>query len=111
MEMSEQCLAALRTWASNNHNVRELWLFGSRARSDPRPDSDVDIAVALMPPTGNDNWALAAFIEYFDEWKTQLRALLNWEVSLVAIGPKFEMDSVVRTSGVLLWRRNISGAD
>jgi predicted nucleotidyltransferase len=35
-----------------NDSIVELWLFGSRARGDSRPDSDVDLALALIPPNG-----------------------------------------------------------
>lgn len=41
MDMPEQWLRDLRNWASANGNVRELWLFGSRAAGRSRPDSDV----------------------------------------------------------------------
>ena len=40
-------------WASKNDSVRELWLFGSRAGGTSHPDSDVDIGIGLMPPTGS----------------------------------------------------------
>jgi predicted nucleotidyltransferase len=106
MDMRDEWIAALRAWAANNGNVHELWLFGSRAKGAPRPDSDIDIALALMPPDGKHNWALAAYAESFEEWKSELRAAVVWNISLVAIGPKFEMDTIVRTTGILLWRRD-----
>jgi predicted nucleotidyltransferase len=99
-------LSALRKWAIKNDFIRELWLFGSRARGASRPDSDIDIALALMPPSGKHNWALAAYVESFDEWKSELRQIVEWDISLVAIGPDFEMDTIVRTTGILLWRRD-----
>jgi hypothetical protein len=79
--------------------------FWQPRKGAPRPDSDIDIALALMPPSGNNNWALAAYVESFEQWKSELRAVVEWDVSLVAIGPGFEMDTIVRTTGVLLWRR------
>jgi len=105
MDMRDEWISALREWAAHNDSVRELWLFGSRAKGTSRPDSDVDIALALMPPNGKHNWALAAYIEFFEDWKSELRAALDWNVSLVAIGPDFDMDIVVRNSGTVLWRR------
>jgi hypothetical protein len=62
--------------------------------------------VRPKPPDGKTNWALAAYVESFDDWKTELGAAVNWSVSLVAIGPKFEMDEIVRTTGIVLWRRD-----
>ena len=55
----------------NNQSVL-LWLFGSRAKGTSRDTSDIDIALELMPPTGRHNWALANFVEFFDEWKDEL---------------------------------------
>jgi predicted nucleotidyltransferase len=100
MDMRDEWIAALRGWAVQNDCVRELWLFGSRAKGTSEPESDIDIALALMPPDG------AAYVESFDDWKTELGAAVNWSVSLVAIGPKFEMDDIVRTTGIVLWRRD-----
>jgi predicted nucleotidyltransferase len=57
MDMRDEWLRGLRAWASDNGNVRELWLFGSRATGRSHPDSDVDIAVALMPAAGGTDWA------------------------------------------------------
>jgi predicted nucleotidyltransferase len=106
MNMRDEWIAALRTWATNNDCVLELWLFGSRAKGASEPDSDIDIALALMPPSGKTNWALAAYVESFEDWKAELRAAVNWPVSLVAIGAKFEMDDTVRGTGIVLWRRD-----
>jgi predicted nucleotidyltransferase len=106
MEMRDEWITALRAWALKNDCVLELWLFGSRAKGTPRPNSDIDIALALMPPTGKQNWALAAYVEFFEAWKSELRAAVDWDINLVAIGPDFEMDTIVRTTGILLWRRD-----
>ena len=49
MDMSDEWLRGLRAWATANANVRELWLFGSRADGHAKPESDVDLAIALTP--------------------------------------------------------------
>jgi predicted nucleotidyltransferase len=51
MDMQPEWLRGLREWAQSNDAVRQLWLFGSRARGDARENSDVDLALALMPLT------------------------------------------------------------
>lgn len=40
---------------------REIWLFGSRARGDARPDSDFDLLVVAKPDGcfGSDDYELA----------------------------------------------------
>jgi predicted nucleotidyltransferase len=37
MDMRDEWLIGVRAWAGNNGNVRELWLFGSRATGRARP--------------------------------------------------------------------------
>ena len=44
MDMSDEWSRGLRAWASADANVRELWLFGSRADGHAKPESDVDLA-------------------------------------------------------------------
>jgi predicted nucleotidyltransferase len=109
MDMRDEWLAALRAWAASNDSVLEMWLFGSRAKKCARKHSDIDVALRLMPPDGNHNWALGNFIFLFDDWKAELRQAVDWPISLVAIGPttgpKFEMDDEVLGTGILLWRR------
>ncbi len=35
--------------AANNHNAKRLWVFGSCARREETPDSDVDFIVDFAP--------------------------------------------------------------
>jgi predicted nucleotidyltransferase len=72
----------LCAWASANQYVQQLWLFGSRADGTARPDSDVDIGLGLMPPSGNGNSALGAFLALSESWQRQLEAIVGRHVSL-----------------------------
>ena len=38
------------------HGVISLWIFGSHARGDFRPDSDLDLLVDFESPPGFDNF-------------------------------------------------------
>ncbi len=38
------------------HGVTNLWIFGSHARGDFRPDSDLDLLVDFASPPGFDNF-------------------------------------------------------
>jgi predicted nucleotidyltransferase len=105
MDMRPEWLRGLREWAQANEAVRQLWLFGSRARGDAREDSDVDIALALTPPVGKHDWALGAYFSLEREWKVQLTAIVERDVSLGVIVPGTEADVRVRREGVLLWAR------
>jgi predicted nucleotidyltransferase len=105
MDMQDEWLVGLRAWASKNDNVRELWLFGSRADGTSTQDSDVDIGVGLMPPTGKHNWALGNFAELGDQWQRELEAIVGRHVSLENITPDEPGTAIVKT-WVLVWRRD-----
>jgi uncharacterized protein len=51
--------AALRMAARRN-KLTKIWVFGSRARGDARPDSDVDIL--YQAPKGVSLWEVSAFM-------------------------------------------------
>jgi len=46
-------------------HVKSLWIFGSRARGDYRPDSDLDILVEFAQPIGLEFVSLHDLLE---EW-------------------------------------------
>jgi predicted nucleotidyltransferase len=54
-------MEALQEWATRKSVIRELWPFGSRATGIIEPDSDVDLAIALVPPKGKDDWVLQRY--------------------------------------------------
>ena len=104
--MRDEWLCRLRSWANGNDSIRELWLFGSRATGRSRPDSDVDLAVALMPPNGKHDWALGNYVDLHSEWKRQLEAIVGHHVSLEPMLPGTDEDASVRRCGVHLWTRD-----
>lgn len=62
----------LTVWAQAQPDVAAAWLFGSRARSDARPDSDFDLAI--LPAAERDADAGMAAIE------DPLRRRLRWSI-------------------------------
>jgi hypothetical protein len=77
--------------AARRHGVDSLFVFGSMARGEARPDSDVDILVEFVRPTG-----LFAFVRL----KRDLEAILGRPVDLVtreALKPQL-LESVLRDS-------------
>jgi predicted nucleotidyltransferase len=104
MDMRDEWILDLGDWASQNSNVCELWLFGSRADGRSKPGSDVDIGVGLMPPTDDHNWAFANFIAFSSEWRRELEVIVGRHVSLEPITPEQPGTAVV-PNWVLLWKR------
>jgi predicted nucleotidyltransferase len=56
-------LEGIRQWAEANGNIQEVWLFGSRARGEATEEKDVDLAITLMPPKGNHDWAATTILQ------------------------------------------------
>lgn len=61
------------------YHVKELALFGSRARGDNRPDSDVDFLVDFIPNSHID-------LIQFSELQLKLQELIGIHVDLVSRG-------------------------
>lgn len=93
MQLKETWLPDIRAWAEANDSIQEVWLFGSRAREDASDDSDVDLAITLMPPKGNHDWAFGNYQALGDKWQKELEAIVGRHVSLEVMPFK------------LLWRR------
>jgi predicted nucleotidyltransferase len=105
MDLESECVSALKSWAANNDSVQELWLFGSRAKGTAKPQSDVDLALILMPETDNTNWALAKYIEDKDLWRKRLQKIVGRPISLCAIEPGEKLFDDVMATGKRLWSR------
>jgi predicted nucleotidyltransferase len=70
MDIQPEWVRGLREMGGGQRQRRQLWLFGSRARGDAR-ESDVDIALALVPGDGRTDWALGNYFAFEGEWKRQ----------------------------------------
>jgi len=82
IDLRESWRVDLSAWAQRTDAVAELWLFGSRAKGAAGSDSDVDIALALMPPRGDHDWALGDYFALHGRWRTDLEGIVGRHVSL-----------------------------
>jgi predicted nucleotidyltransferase len=64
MDLPEGWRQAILAWAEDTKCVREVWLFGSRAKGISAEGSDVDLAIYLMPPSRTSDWALQQYFEF-----------------------------------------------
>ena len=97
--------AGLIEWGKRNISIREVWLFGSRARGTARFNSDVDLGLALMPPKRGHDWAFGNFVAFHDDWRTELETVVQCYVSLVPMIPGDDGNLIIRSSGICLWER------
>jgi len=97
--------ADLIGWAKDNGSVRELWLFGSRAKGTARIDSDVDLGLALMPAKRRHDWAFGNYVALHSVWRAELETIVQCHVSLVPMMPGNEGDEIIRSTGICLWER------
>ncbi|WP_374558462.1 nucleotidyltransferase family protein [Thermomonas sp.] len=75
----------LRTWAAAKPLVNRVWIFGSRARGEERPDSDLDVAVELDMTAADgvdESGGFATWSFETTEWHAELSALLPFEIDL-----------------------------
>jgi predicted nucleotidyltransferase len=84
LNVSEEKLAAL----CKEYGVKELALFGSRARGDNRADSDFDILVEFLPETRIGLIRLSGM-------QQELEAIFQFKVDLV---PKRALRPMIRES-------------
>jgi predicted nucleotidyltransferase len=103
-DLPADAVRLIREWAARTDSVREVWLFGSRAKGTSRPDSDIDIGIYLMPPTPTSDWALAAYTANGDDWQQELERLLGRHVSFEAVTTGGRGHKEVQ-AGVRLWAR------
>jgi predicted nucleotidyltransferase len=96
----------LAQWANVEPHIGELWIFGSRARGDNGPNSDLDVAVIMADgPKGTryGNWAFLS-----DDWKEELEHFLPIAIDLDIGDPDISTKVVgpaVKKDGVCIFRR------
>lgn len=66
-------IAAVRQELKDRYSVIRIGIFGSAARGEIRPDSDVDILIKLVEPT----------FDHYMDLKFRLEDILNRPVDLV----------------------------
>lgn len=81
--------------------IREVYLYGSRARGDNRPDSDIGLAIVMQPKDGVDTFARWSFwhSDYKESPDLQLSAEVHLEwyeegADLERVGTGVERDGI-----------------
>jgi predicted nucleotidyltransferase len=79
-EDRNQVINILCQWAESHPEVSKLLVYGSRARGEQGPDSDLDIAIELRQNT--DENACAIWMYEKDNWRRELAPLFPWRAHL-----------------------------
>lgn len=101
MNISPGDFRKIRIWAAAHAEVMQVYLYGSRARGDNRPDSDIDLAIVMRPDEGQDNaYEVWAFWEGREDHTLHLshKVHLEWYekgAHLERVGPGVEKDGVL----------------
>src|SRR5712691_9433666 len=77
--LSKAWVERLQLWAAQKPEIREIWIFGSRAREDHKPDSDIDIALKLH---GTPDEKDGIFIIEAEDWCAEIQRFTPVSVDL-----------------------------
>lgn len=80
MNITEADRRAIVNWARRHREIKAVYLYGSRARGDNRPDSDIDLAVVMR--SGDEDEALGAWIFFHNKFEKRPDLQLSQEVDL-----------------------------
>lgn len=101
MNISKNDIEAIKLWANRHKEILQVWLYGSWARGDNRPDSDIDLAIVMRRDEGQDN-AFAVWVFWNKTEKPNLHLShevhLEWyekDAGLKRVGPGFEKDGIL----------------
>jgi predicted nucleotidyltransferase len=77
----QDLISALKAWAVHHPEIARVIVYGSRARGDHRPESDLDVAVELE----ESQWQESPFTIWMTSgtrWQRELAPLLPWALDL-----------------------------
>lgn len=80
-------------WAATHPEIKEVYLYGSRARGDHRPGSDIDLAITINQGS-NDGNAWATWIYWRQAFEENPDLTLSSEIHLEWLDEEDPMDRV-----------------
>lgn len=101
----DQIREVVSNWADSKREIKRVILFGSRARGDSTPDSDIDLALDVVGIL--DESAYTRYVFNKNSWKNQLRLALGRSINIVHLTEhgRFEIQASIARDGVLIYAR------
>ena len=103
MQISDVDKEAIICWARNHPEIAQVWLYGSRARGDHRPDSDIDLAIVTVGQTLSKRQECWMFAEWRNGPNLTQKVHMEWydpDAEMINVGPGVKRD------GTLLYPRS-----
>jgi predicted nucleotidyltransferase len=99
----DQIRDVVTKWAYSHPEIERIYLFGSRARGDSKPDSDVDLAIEVLGIEGEN-----ADTRYFygnKAWKDELEVALDRPINILRKidHGKPEIQAAIERDGILIY--------
>lgn len=104
MNISDKDHNRIVNWAKKHQEIKSVYLFGSRARGDNNPDSDIDLAIEMIGVDADE--AFNTWCGFHDEFIEKPDLHLNHEVDLEWYAKDANLDRVgpgVEKDGILLY--------
>src|SRR5262245_13488079 len=99
MQLTDEQLADIITWAKRTHEAEAVFVIGNRSEAAARADTNVHLALST---TGQDTfWRLATFLSRRRVWRAELEAGLGFTVKL----ERARGEPTPEAEYVELWRR------
>ena len=107
LSLSDEDRETIIAWAERHPEIKSVHLFGSFARGEGRPDSDIDLALSFFPQPG-DSDSFTTWMFWHGDWQDAPDLQLTHPIDiewyeqgsdLKIVGPAVERE------GVLLFSR------
>ncbi|THK41324.1 nucleotidyltransferase domain-containing protein [Methylophaga sp. SB9B] len=77
----EETAKVVNGWAAKKPQIEKVQFFGSRVRGTNRDDSDLDVAITLLPNLDESD-GMSTWFRFSDVWSAELNDLLPYEVQV-----------------------------
>lgn len=89
----QDLIVSLKSWAVRHPEITRVIVYGSRARGDHRPDSDLDVAVEIEKSKWQES-PFAIWLTSTAAWQRELEPKLPWPLDLQWHDPDGETPTV-----------------